>query len=228
MSGGSLAAGALDIAAGASLVGFGTVATKITSAGSIIASGGSLDLTGGLATASPITIANASALELAGADSGDVTFTGAGDAFVLDDPIGFTGTISGLAVTDTLVLRNTNATSATATFNAGSNTSTLVVNLVGGGTLNFTLAGDYSGEAFGANLVGSDTQIGALGAAVGQINTPLPVALGTVRQGGNATVPISITNNSPAGSAALDVTVGAETGGAFGAGTHRRTGAWRD
>jgi hypothetical protein len=63
MLGGSLAAGSLHIAAGASLVGSGTIAAAITSADSIVASGGSLDLAGGLTTATRITIANASALE---------------------------------------------------------------------------------------------------------------------------------------------------------------------
>ncbi len=218
MAGGTLGASGLTIAAGASLTGSGTVSAAITSAGSIVASGGSLDLAGGLSGATPITIANGAAIELAGADSGSVTFGGSSGIFVLDDAVGFTGTIAGLAIGDTLVLRNINATGATATFDSGTNTSTLAIALAGGGTLNYTLAGNYAGASFAANHVGSDTQIAAVGAAVGQINTPLPVALGTVRQGATNPVPISITNNAPSGSAALDVSIGGENGGAVGSG----------
>ena len=219
LSTGHLDGTTLTIAAGSSMIGSGTVAATISSAGSIEASGGSLDLAGGLAAPAALAIETSSALELAGADGGGVTFAGSSGIFTLDDPIGFTGTIAGLAIGDTLVLRNTQATGAVATFDAGSNTSTLAISLSGGGTLDFTLAGNYAGEAFGTNPVGNDTQIAAVGAAVGVINTPLPVAIGAVRQGASTTEPLSITNNSPTGSAALDVSVGSVTGGATASGT---------
>ncbi len=217
--GGSVEASALSIAGGATLLGDGTVMPAVASAGSIEASGGTLDLAGGLASPAAIAIENASALELAGADSGSVTFAGSSGILELDDPIGFTGTLSGLAVGDTLVLRDTQATGAVASFDSATNTSTLAVTLAGGGTLDFTLAGNYAGDAFGTNQVGNDTQIAAVGAAVGQINTALPVVLGTVRQGTTATTHLSITNNAPTGSAALDVSIGGLTGGATASGT---------
>jgi hypothetical protein len=217
--GGALDGDTLSIASGGTLLGHGTVAPAITSAGSIEATGGTLDLAGGLAAPAPIAIESASALELAGADSGTVTFAGSSGILELDQPMEFTGTIAGLAVDDTLVLANTQATGASATYDAGTNTSTLAVTLAGGGTLDLTLAGNYAADAFGVNRVGNNSQIAAVGAAVGVINTPTPVTFPAIRGNTGDTTHLSITNNAPAGSAALDVTVGGLSGDAAASGT---------
>ena len=221
LTGGSIEASGISISSGATLLGFGTVAAAINSAGSIAASGGSLDLAGGLAAPAALTIDTAAALELAGPDSGNVTFAGSSGILTFDDPVGFTGTIAGLSIGDTLVLGSVQATGASITsFDAGTDTSTLAVTTASSGTLDFTLAGDYAGDSFGTNVTGTSSQVAAVGAAVGEINTAQPIALGIIRQGStNASTLLSITNTAPAGSAALDVSIGALTGDATGSGT---------
>ena len=219
LAGGTLTATSLTLATGATLEGQGIVQAPITSSGSIIAQGGTLDLAGGLAAAAPLTIDANASLDLGGADSGRVTFAGTGAAFVLDAPGSFTGTISGLAVGDTLVLRNTDAVSVTPTYDANTATTTLAVALAGGGSLDFTLAGNYASDAFTVDLAGKDSQIAAAGAAVGTIVTALPISFGTLRSGSTASLPLTIENNAGAGSAALDASIGGVSGGATASGT---------
>ena len=219
VTGGTIAGGTLALSAGATLTGRGTVVSAISGPGTIQAIGGTLDLAGGLAASASVAIENGAVLDIAGPDSGAVNFAGASGILVLDQAIGFTGTITGLAVGDTLLLRGVQGTGATTTFNAGSNTTTLTVTLAGGGALSFTLAGNYSADGFGVTRVGADTQIGAVGAAVGVINTPTPIVLPKVRGSAAGSTPLSITNSAASGGAALDVSIGGVTGGAAASGT---------
>ena len=219
VSGGMVTGGSLAISAGATLFGFGTIAPAISGIGAIQASGGTLDLAGGLASSAAVAIENASALDIAGPDAGTVTFAGASGVLVLEQPMNFTGTIDGLQVSDTLLLRGVQATGATTTYNSGDNTSTLAIALAAGGTLDLTLAGNEAGDAFSVNRVGSDSQIGAIGAAVGVINTATPIVLPAARTSTAETIPLSISNGALAGSAPLDVNVGTTSGDAVASGT---------
>ncbi len=219
VTGGTILGGTLALGSGATLTGRGTIASAITGSGTIQAIGGTLDLAGGLAASASVAIETGAVLEVAGPDSGTVNFAGASGILVLDQPIGFTGTITGFAVGDTLLLRGVQGTGATTTFNAGNNTTTLTVPLAGGGTLAFTLAGNYSADGFGVTRIGGDTQIGAVGAAVGVINTPTPIVLPKVRGSAAGATPLSITNSAASGGAALDVSIGGVTGGAAASGT---------
>ena len=130
--------------------------------GILEAQGGVLEITTAITGAGPPssigTGAEASEIELGGATSETVVFNGTAATLKLDQPATYTGTLSGFAAGDILDLASTNAVSATpGAFNG--TTTPLTVALNGGGTLTYTLAGNYSGDRFSTSLNGSDTDI---------------------------------------------------------------------
>ena len=129
--------------------------------GILEAQGGVLEITTAITGAGRLSIgagAEASEIELGGAASETVVFNGTAATLKLDQPATYTGTLSGFAAGDILDLASTNAVSATpGAFNG--TTTALTVALKAGGTLTYTLAGNYSSDSFSTSLNGSDTDI---------------------------------------------------------------------
>jgi hypothetical protein len=98
-----------------------------------------------------------SEIDLGGATSEATSFVGANGELKLDTPTNYSGTIVGFAVTDTLDLGSTTALSAMPSAD-GVNT-TLTVTLSGGGSLTYTLAGDYTADNFTVAKSGADSLI---------------------------------------------------------------------
>ena len=122
--------------------------------------GGDLDVAGAIAEAGQIEIGAGSEVEPGGATSENTTFLGASSAKLSIDNATKTtygGVINAFVSGDILELGNTDALSATPTKD-GSNT-TLTVDLSGGGTLTYTLAGNLTGDAFSVTHVGGDSDI---------------------------------------------------------------------
>jgi hypothetical protein len=136
LQGGTLSAGSLAVAAGALLTGSGTVATAISNAGTVDASGGTLTLSGAATGAGGLQIEANATLELGAANAETVLFNGASAELKLDSPTTFTGTLSGFAATDSLLLESTTATAAVLSG------SKLTVTLSGGSTEVFAVAGN--------------------------------------------------------------------------------------
>jgi hypothetical protein len=125
-------------------------------------SDGHLFVSGAISGAGKIEIGAGSEVELGGATSENSTFLSASSATLLIDNAttnSYTGTINSFASGDILELGNTNATSATPTFNSGQDTTTLTVNLSSGGPLLYTLAGNLSADTFSVTHVGSNSEI---------------------------------------------------------------------
>ena len=116
-----------------------------------------LDVAAALTGGGQIEIGTGSKVELGVATSETTIFNGANATLKLDTPSSYTGIISGFAIGDTLDLANPSATTAVPSAN-GSNT-TLTVNLSGGGTLTYQLAGNYVGDTFTVTHSGSDSLI---------------------------------------------------------------------
>ena len=156
---GGAAAGAITVDAGTSVSGAGTIiaVAGVVNQGLILAQGGMLSINGATSGAGELQIGAGATLNLIGASTEPVRFTGAGGT--LDLPTTVTnsagglaytvaerGTISGFVSGDTL---SGPATISSATFQAGpSGTGTLA--LFSGSTSlgSLTLAGDYTGYTF--------------------------------------------------------------------------------
>jgi hypothetical protein len=136
LQGGTLSAGGLTVAAGGLLTGSGTVITAISNAGTLDASGGTLTLSGAATGTGGLQIEASSTLELGAANAETVLFKGASAELKLDSPASFTGTLSGFAATDSLLLESTTATAAVLSGNK------LTVTLSGGTTEVFAVAGN--------------------------------------------------------------------------------------
>jgi hypothetical protein len=123
-------------------------------------SGGHLFVAGAIGGGGQLKIGAGSVVELGGATSENSTFLGASSAKLRIDNAttnAYTGVINSFVVGDTLELGNTNATSATPTFN-GTNTI-LTVDVSGGSPLTYALAGDLSHNTFTVTHVGADSDI---------------------------------------------------------------------
>jgi hypothetical protein len=126
--------------------------------------GGHLDVAGALGGGGQLKIGASSEIELGGATSENSTFLGASSAKLRIDSgttTTYSGTINSFVKGDILELGSTNATSATPTFNSGPDTTTLTVDLSGGGHLTYTLAGNLSTDTFSVTHVngGADSDI---------------------------------------------------------------------
>jgi hypothetical protein len=122
------------------------------------ASGGLLDVTVAIAGAGQLEIGAGSEMELGGATNENATFLGAGNAKLRIDnarSTAFGGTIANFVPGVILELGSTVATSATPSLN-GSNT-VLTVDLSGGGTLIYNLAGNQTGDIFEVTSVNAGT-----------------------------------------------------------------------
>jgi hypothetical protein len=135
---------------------------KITNTGVFEATnGGILDVAGAFAGAGQIGIGAGSEVELGGATSENTTFLGALSAKLSIDNATKTtygGVINSFVSGDILELGNTDATKATPTSFNGADT-TLTVDLSGGGTLSYTLAGNLTADTFSVTHANGDSDI---------------------------------------------------------------------
>ncbi|MBS0558591.1 MAG: hypothetical protein JSR21_00905 [Proteobacteria bacterium] len=183
LGGGTISGGALSIGALGLLTGYGTVSDLTSNAGIVDASGGTLDIATAVSGTGSFRIEAGSELELSGATAEGVTYQSGTGVLRVDQPAtqNYTGIISGFGGSDILELANTDAVSVTPGTFDGTNT-TLTVNLSGGGTLTYTLAGDYSSDHFGVTLVhggvDSDIALSTLLSGTPTIAAPGPQTIG--------------------------------------------------
>ena len=110
----------------------------------------------------------------------------------------YSGIINSFAAGDVLELGNTDATSATPTFN-GTNTI-LTVDLTSGGPLTYSLAGNLSGDTFGVTENGENADIAiSSGSAFAQAALLLGDPAATSFAGSNGVFGASNTVDAPGG-----------------------------
>jgi hypothetical protein len=123
------------------------IAAPVTNNGTLEVAGGTLELAGALSGTGVFKIDAGAALQIDGAASINVAYSGSTGTLILDDPTHFTGTIAGLTTTAKIDL--TNITSATAhllqplSYNSSTNISTLIVT-DGHNTDTLHLVGNYT------------------------------------------------------------------------------------
>jgi hypothetical protein len=216
----SFTAAALTVGDSGVVVGSGTIVPAIANNGTIAAVGGLLRLDAAVTGSGALLIDPAAVLELSGASSEPVIFaptvisagTTIGGTLKLDSAVGYSGTIEGIALGDTIDLTNLIVSSATI---AGGDT--LIANISGGGSLAITLTGSFATHSL---LVASDGA-GGSDLAIAQVatvafNSPGPIDFGNLRIGQSPSQALSVSNaSSPGGpllSAAFTGTTGAATG----------------
>jgi hypothetical protein len=138
LQGGTLTAGSLTVGTGATLNGYGKVATAISNTGTVEALGGTLTLAAAVTGAGILAIGASSELEIATANIETAKFLSSTSELRLDAPTSFTGTLSGFAAGDQILLASTTATAAVLSG------SSLTVTLSGGSTETFHVAGNSS------------------------------------------------------------------------------------
>ena len=162
LGGGAMSAPGIGVSATGRILGFGSITGAIANAGSIEASGGLLQM-GGVSGAGTLQIDATATLEI-GASSEAVNF-GLGGTLRLDAASGYTGTLTGFATGDTLVLTGTNASNATI------NGNTLSLSLAGGGTLQYNLANLAANGGASSFVNGAgDTVVSLSAPPIGQQN----------------------------------------------------------
>jgi hypothetical protein len=150
MQGGALT-GALSLASGTKLFGAGTITGGVANAGLVEARNGLLDITGAITGTGALQVDLKSSLELGGdAANQTIAFDNGlpGNAalarpiLILDQPGGSFGTITGMALGDTIDLENTAATSDS--YSGG------VLTVFDGTTVvaTLTIAGSFTGDIF--------------------------------------------------------------------------------
>jgi hypothetical protein len=123
-------------------------------------SGGILDVAGAISGAGKLEIGAGSEIELGGVTSENTTFLGASSARLRIENATTTkydGVINSFVKGDILDLGTTDATKATPTKDGVD--TTLTVDLSGGGTLSYTLAGDLTADTFSVTHVKGDSDI---------------------------------------------------------------------
>jgi len=154
MSGGNLATGGLTVGATGAITGVGTVMPAVTDNGLIKASGGDLVLAGAVTGTGTIEMAPVASVELESAISAGLTVLfgkGVAERLEMDAPLSFAGTISSWGLNDSIELAGVDAATAQITGNS------LVLWLVGGGSLDYKLANPPSGLAIYLNGSSSGT-----------------------------------------------------------------------
>jgi len=149
LDGGSLLTDPVTVGADGDISGYGTVTGAMTNTGTVIATGGVLDVTGSITGAGTLTIENGATLEL-GSGVGpqqivqfDTSAVTGSATLLLDDPIGFAGTIGPVVAGDSIALTPSDAVLNAASLGASGHILTLSGSLVGGsvgtlGTVTFT------------------------------------------------------------------------------------------
>ena len=190
LQGGVFTAPTLDITGG--LTGYGTIAAAVDNVDAITATGGTLTITGALTGNGLVTIDPGAALDLQSTGSDAVTYGGAAAKLILGDPAGYTGTLTNVAVSDTLSLLGVTATSAT------SSGTTLTVDLQGGTSLTYALGAASPTLREGVTLNGNgDTDLVFYREAAPSL-TPTNVDFGKVQAGTSVSAFATLTNTAPA------------------------------
>ena len=144
------------------IVGTGTIGVALINDGAIEAKGGLLVLNNAASGTGELVVDPGATLELAAATAQGVIFNPAtlsggllvGGTLKLDTAASYTGTIAGFGPADTIYLADVNPISVTSALFSG---ETLVVNIQGGGTLDYAVTGSFA----------SDTLVVAVDAAGG-------------------------------------------------------------
>jgi hypothetical protein len=142
LAGGTFAAAGLTVGATGTVSAVGTIASPTTDNGLILANRGALDITGAVTGTGVLKLIGGSSLEL-GSVAGTVGVlfgNGTRETLKLANPAAFASTLTNWSYGDTIDLMGTNAASAQITGN------TLVVNISGGGTLDYNLANPSAGR----------------------------------------------------------------------------------
>ncbi len=119
--------------------------------------GGHLTVSTALSGSGSLAVGASSELELGVASSEFIVMDGVGAVFKLDDASAYSGILHGFGVGEFLDLSGIDAISAKPTLD-GSNTK-LTVAMNGGGSLQFSMAGDYTADSLGVMHSGSDSDI---------------------------------------------------------------------
>ena len=144
-------------------------------------SGGILDVAGAITgKGGTLEIGAGSTVELGGATSQDSTFLASSGTLSIDNATktAYTGVINSFVKGDILELGSTNASNPTTTKNGVD--TTLTVELSGGGTKSYTLAGDLTADTFSITHVGGNSDISiATTAAFGEAHSLLRDPMGS-------------------------------------------------
>jgi Hint domain len=174
LEGGLLLTDPVTVDADGDISGYGTVTGTTTNNGTVIAVGGLLDMTGSITGAGTLAIENGATLELgSGVDPQQIVqfdtsaVTGSAE-LLLDDPIGFAGTIGRVVAGDSIALTPADAILSTASLDASGHILTLSGSLVGGST------GTIGTVTFAETLASDDVSVG--NNAVTLTETPAEVA----------------------------------------------------
>jgi hypothetical protein len=133
--------GIITAETGATLT-LGQTEDTFDNAGTITIDGGYVDIdTTTFTSSGAISIGNGGTLEINPATAANITYNDPAN-LILDDPSGYTGTLSGLMTGDTLQLSSENISSA------GISGTTMTVHLHGGGTLTYKTGPGLNGTTF--------------------------------------------------------------------------------
>jgi hypothetical protein len=180
--GGGTITGALTVASGGLLSGFGTVSPGVQNGGSIDASGGLLTLSVGPSGSGTLAADGGATLEIGTGSSENFRFNATNATLKLDDPSHYGGTLFGVAGGVTLDLVGESVSSAS----INNVSKQLVANLLGGGSITYNLDGtqDYVGDTVTPTPVDSGVLVIACFAAGTLIETPAgEVPVETLRDG---------------------------------------------
>jgi 20S proteasome alpha/beta subunit len=160
LSGGVLSAQSIEVGASGHFLGNGTISSPVEVTGTIEVSQSALELTGAVSGTGLFTIDNVATLQFDGSVASGTTaaFLGASGTLIIEQPSSFNGHISGVSgsgdVLD-LIGYDPAHTTATPTFNSGSDTTTLTVtDSAHALSVSLTLDGDYSNSTFTATSDG--------------------------------------------------------------------------
>ena len=160
LSGGVLSAQSIEVGASGHFLGDGTISGPVEVTGTIEVSQSALELTGAVSGTGLFTIDNGATLQFDGSVTSGTTaaFLGASGTLIIEQPSSFDSHISGISGSgDVLDLKGFDAanTTATPTFNSGTDTTTLIVtDSAHALSVSLTLDGDYSNSTFTATSDG--------------------------------------------------------------------------
>ena len=174
VEGGLLLTDPVTIDADGDISGYGTVTGATSNNGTVTAVGGLLDMTGSITGAGTLAIENGATLEL-GSGVGpqqivqfDTSAVTGSAELLLDDPIGFAGTIGAVVAGDSIALTPADAVLSAASLDPSGHILTLSGSLAGGGS------GTLGTVTFADTLTSGDISVG--NNAVTLTETPVEVA----------------------------------------------------
>ncbi len=189
-------AGAL-ILAGVTTIGGRTVVFNdaVTNNGSLVVNGATADIVGAVTGTGSATVVNGAAVEFGSSDAQSLNFSGTASTVLFDQPAEFTGPLTGLALGDTIDLKNTTVTSAVISG------STLTVNESSGGPLTYTIGGAISGDYFAiqSDSNGGDELVLSPVGSVSAAKSTVAAVPTTVTANGSSTTTLTVTAEDASG-----------------------------